>query len=140
MKGKLLRTICAAGALLSICAATGCNMEEMSSLKDISRPYVGEYKCRKLQMAGQDELDHFEYIKLDLDYSGKFQVSCQDINGNEDTYDGTYKISEEEATVTLTSNAGGKEQSFVFPYEKGKVIMQLLFNEKLLYAEFSMVE
>lgn len=125
---------------MSICAAAGCNVDEMSSLKDISRPYVGEYKCRKLQMGDEDELKNFEYIKLDLDYSGTFQVSYQDLNGNEDFYVGTYKISEEKATVTLSSKAGGKEQSFVFPYEKGRVIMQLHFNEKLLYAEFSMVE
>lgn len=140
MKRKLLGIFLAVQVVIGICAITGCNMNEMSSLKDISRPYVGEYKCRKLQMGGEDELKNFEYIKLELDYSGTFQVSSQDLNGKEDFYDGTYKISEEEATVTLSSKAGGKEQSFVFPYEKGKVIIQLHFNEKLLYAEFSMVE
>ena len=125
-----------------ICAlvAAGCDISEMSSLKDLSRPYAGEYKCRKLQLGSEDVLGQFEYVKLDLAYGGAFILYWRDTSGGENAYEGKYKLSEENSTVTLSSEAGGKEMTYVFPYTEGKVTMELLFNEKLLLAEFSMVE
>ena len=35
---------------------TGCSAEDMSSLRDISRPYAAEYKCKKLQLGGEELL------------------------------------------------------------------------------------
>ena len=125
-----------------ICALifAGCDISEMSSLKDISRPYAGEYKCRKLQLGSEDVLEQFEYVKLNLAYGGAFILYWRDLNGGENAYEGEYKLSVENSTVTLSSEAGGKDVTYVFPYTEGKVTMELLFNEKLLYAEFSMVE
>ena len=115
-------------------------MDEMSSLRDISRPYVGEYKCKRLQFGGEDELERFEYIKLELKYGGTFRCSYLDTQGNEGEYSGKYKISEENAEITLSAVSGGEEKKFVFPYKKGSVLVTEQLNGKLLFAEFSMVE
>lgn len=138
MKKGFFSVLFAVIALTSMLAA-GCSVSEMSSLKDISRPYVGEYKCKRLQLGGEDELDRFKYVKLNLAYGGGFTLSYLDTNGNEGAYEGKYKIAEEDETVTLSVESGGKEMTYVFPYNKGKVIFNLLFHEKLLYAEFSML-
>lgn len=135
---KIFRVV--ATVLFGICALTGCDLERTSSLKDISRPYVGEYKCKKLQIGGEEELSRFESVKLELTYDGKFCLTYEDTQGGEGAYAGKYTLSEENASLAMTSDEGGKAQTYVFPYENGKVEMRLLFREKLLYAVFSMVD
>lgn len=120
--------------------SSGCDLEEMTSLKDISKPYVGEYQCRKLTLAGEDELDRFEEVKLNLGYDGKFQLSYVDAEGGEDAYEGSYTLYTAQSTVKFSAETQGKEATYVFPYERGKIVMELLMNGKLLYAEFSMLE
>lgn len=127
-------------AFLGICLFSGCDLSEMSSLRDVSRPYVGEYKCKKLQLGGEDYSGDFEFITLALTYDGAFKLKYADVNGGEGAYQGTYKISEEQKTVTLSSPSRGKEETYVFLYEKGKIVMTLPMGEKLLYAEFSMAQ
>ena len=115
-------------------------MDESSSLRDISKPYVGEYKCRKLQLGGESALERYQYVNLELTYEGSFKLSFLDTDGNEGSYEGAYKISEEDGEILLLASSGGEEKKFIFPYEKGKILMREQFNEKLLFAEFSMVE
>ncbi len=117
---------------------SGCDVENMSSLKDISKPYVGEYKCRKLQLGEEDELKKFESVKLNFAPEGTFTLTAVDLMGNESAYDGEYEFAEN--GVYLYANSGAKTERYLFPYEKGAVQMNLLFHEKLLQAQFTMVE
>ena len=116
----------------------GCNVDDMTNLKDVSRPYVGEYKCKELTFGGEDRLKEFESVKLNFDFDESFCLRAVDLNGNESTYAGSYKFTENQ--VTLSASVGGEEKTYVFPYESGAVHMQLLFREKLLYARFSMID
>lgn len=122
---------------LALFAATSCDVNEMSTLRDISRPYAGEYQCKKLQLGGEDLLPRFEFIKLKLDAYGKFALSYADCEGGESGYSGGYRI--EDGEITFTAAAEGAERSYVFPYDEGTVRIRLLMGEKLLYAEFSAV-
>ena len=117
---------------------TGCSMDEMTDLKDISQPYLGEYKCKELRFGEEDRLKEFESVKLTFSSDDTFILRATDLNGTERTYEGKFKFRDNE--VQLSANAGGEEETYVFPYEKGAVHMRLLFNEKLLYARFTMVE
>lgn len=114
---------------------SGCKVEEMSTLRDISRPYAGEYKCRKLTLGGQDLLGRFDYLKLNLNYFGKFRLTYAEVSAGEGEYSGTYEAREEE--IAFCASAGGEKKRYVFPYESGTVRVELLLGEKLLYAEFS---
>ena len=118
--------------------AAGCSMDEMTDLKDISQPYVGEYKCKELRFGEEDRLKEFESVKLTFGPDDAFILRATDLDGTERAYEGKYKFTDNE--VKLSANFGGEEQTYVFPYEKGAVHMRLLFNEKLLYARFTMVE
>ena len=39
---------------------TGCSVSDMSSLTELSRPYVGEYACEELRLGEEDMLCRFE--------------------------------------------------------------------------------
>lgn len=130
---KLFCALALAGALL----CSGCHAEKMSSLKDISRPYAGEYRCKKLLLGGEDLLGNFDYLKLQLDGSGTYRLFYAG-DGGEGEQTGEYDLSPEEGTVTLRARSGNGEKTYVFPYRKGKISLGLQFREKFLYAEFSM--
>lgn len=119
-------------ALLCALCLTGCDVEKMSSLKDISRPYAAEYKCKKLQLGGEDLLGGFDYVKLRLGYGGDYTLFYAGEEG-EGEQSGTYELSSDEGKITM--HGGGK--TYIFPYEKGTVRIQLQFQDRLLLAEFS---
>ena len=41
------------------------NMQE-STLKDIAKPYLGEYECKSAQLGEKDCLEQFSYVRLEL--------------------------------------------------------------------------
>lgn len=123
--------------VLSLAAAllfTGCDVNEMTTLKDLSRPYAAEYKCRKLQLGGQDLLSGFEWIKLTLRPDEMFSLRYREADGGEGGYEGEYELDEEQERITLRAQNGAKH---VFPYRNGAIALELLFNGRLLYAEFA---
>lgn len=134
MNRKIL--FCAA-ALCCALFCTGCDIEEMNTLRDVSRPFAGEYKCRKLSLGGEDLLPRFEYIKLELGYFGDFTLKYVDEQKGEGEYGGKYEMGEN--TVLFRTDAGGEEKKYVFPYESGAVLVELPLGGKLLLAEFRAV-
>ncbi len=129
-----MRKLC--GALLLACALlTGCDVGEMSSLKDISRPYAAEYRCKKLLFGSDDLLGRFDDVKLTLSGDGSFTLSYAESGGKTGEFSGGYRLDGE--TISFSFPAEGKERSIAFRYEHGAVILQYLLGGKLLYAEFS---
>ena len=127
------KIFCTLGLLCALLFA-GCDVEEMSSLRDISRPYAGEYKCQKLSLGGEDMLSRFDYLKLDLRASGDFTLKYADTEEGKGEYSGKYEMKED--AIIFRADAGGEEKSYPFRYEKGAVIIELPFGGKLLLAEF----
>lgn len=128
----------AAFVLTGISVFSGCKAGEMTELKDISKPYVGEYKCRELRLGSEDMLEKFEFVKLDLKPGGKFTLTSSESSGKESEYDGEYEFTDE--GVFFYSDSGYGRERFLFPYEKGAVEMSLRLKGKLLFARFTMVE
>lgn len=124
-------------AVFLFCALflTGCDVKEMSSLRELSRPYVGEYRCNKLTLGGEDLLGRFEAIKLTLTYFGDFTLCYTDMWKGEGEYSGRY-LAEEDSVLFLIPS-GGEEKRYRFPYEEGKILVDLPLGEKLLHAEFA---
>lgn len=140
MKQILIRLAVFLSVLTCAPMLTCCNVTEMSSLKDISRPYAAEYTCKRLQIGERDALGDYEYIKLDLKYGKKFECRYRSKDGAEGAYAGTYEIPDGEESVKFTAMENGEEKSYVFPYREGKVMVGLLFRGQILYGEFSAVE
>lgn len=134
-----MRSILCTAALACCLLLSGCNVNEMSSLRDLSRPYAGELKCAKLQLGNEDFLSEFEFVKLKLGYFGDFRLFYKTALGEEGEYTGAYRVKEDE-TIEFSVNSGGEEKKFFFPYRNGTVTVALPMGEKLLLAEFSLVD
>lgn len=113
---------------------SGCDFDERSTLRDISKPYAAEYRCRKLLLGGEDELPSFSVLKLTLGYYGAFTLAYESADGNRGEYTGTYTVDGESGTVTF---AAGEGKRYRFPFRGGTVYIELPLGEKLLHAEFS---
>ena len=129
------KSFCACFLGFCLLFLTGCDVQKMSSLRDISKPYAAEYHCKKLQIGGEDMLDRFETVKLNLRYDGKFSLTFTDTDDHTASYDGAYTF--DENGVTLIKKVGAREEAHTFPYEKGVIYIDFPLGEKLLLAEFT---
>lgn len=122
----------------SLFALTGCDVSQMSSLPELSKPYTGFYECETLSYGGEDALTKFESVMLELDYSGKFQLSYRTENGNTGKYGGTYSMDLEAEEITFSAHAGLRSVSRSFAYRDGTILVEMPINGKLLYAVFKL--
>ncbi len=120
------------------CLAACERAEDMSSLKDISHPYAGMYKCEKISIGGRDLTDRFQKLSLELKGDGNFLISYLTAEGSEGGYGGTYQIDEERKEITFSGKEGARQRAFTFPYEKGAVRIDYNLFGNLLHAEFRM--
>ena len=123
-------------AFLCLFVLCGCEVENMSSLPDLSRPYLGVYECEELSLGGEDMTQKFEFVRLELLYGGNFQLSYRTATGSEGGYSGEYEMKED--NITFTAQYGVLRRSFTFPVEKGSIFIDYNLNGRLLHAQFKM--
>ncbi len=133
--GNMKKALCMCLVTLCLLLFTACDLQEMSSLKDISRPYEGEYQCETLTLDGEEMIDRFEYIRLSLE-EDKFTLRARDEHGLNYSYQGNYRY--DDNRFTFTGKFGIRELSREFPYKNGVLFLDLPFGGKLLHAEFSL--
>ena len=116
----------------------GCNVSEMGSLPELSKPYVGVYECEELSLGGEEMLGKFEKIQLELEYKGDFTLSFLTLEGMEGEYEGEYEVSVADEELKLSMTSAGAEKSFYFRMEKGEILLDYNLGGKLLHAVFTM--
>ena len=116
---------------------TACDVSEMGTLSDLSKPYTGFYECESIYLGGDDYTEHFDDLRLELGYDGKFELSYRDKNGGKGSYRGTYSADPEAGEITFSAQMGLARKSFTFPMEKGKIYVDYMLRGKLLHAVFA---
>lgn len=125
---------CFAPLFLAAALLCGCSVSEMSTLRELSRPYTGEYACETLTYAGRDLLEGYEYIRLTLDYGGEAKLGWKKTSGGEGERRFDYRAEIEEGRIAFTDGAHTR----TFAYEDGAVCIELILCGRLLYARFAM--
>ena len=132
-KGFILTgLLCACVMLMS-----ACNVSEMGTLSDLSKPYSGFYECESIYLGSDDYTEHFDYVRLELQYGGTFKLSYRDKNGGKGSYGGTYSANPEAGEITFTAMLGLSRKSYTFPMEKGKIYVDYMLRGKLLHVVFA---
>ena len=127
-----------ASACLSLFLLGGCDVSEMGSLPELSKPYVGVYECEKLTLGGEEMLEKFEKIQLELEYKGDFTLSYLTLEGMEGEYEGEYEVSVDDEEIKLAMTSAGEEKQFYLRMEKGEILFDYNLGGKLLHASFKM--
>lgn len=122
-------------ALMGLC---GCNVENMSSLTEISKPYVGIYECEELSIGGVEQREAYKKLKLELDAEGRFALTYATTEGQKGEYHGHYKIDPENEEITFYSYAARRSHTFVFPMKNGSISIDYNLGGKLLHGVFKL--
>ena len=105
------------------------------SLKDITKPYTGIYKCTEARFAEQDYLNRFEEIAIELKSNGDFLLYYREKGCASKTEKGRYVYDKENKTITFEAGANGFFKR-AFPLENGVLTMDIRFAEKNLILQF----
>ncbi len=126
MRNILFAVFCLLGGCFTL---TGCDVATMSTLQELSRPYVGEYRCEQLTVGGRDFLGKKD-LRLALEQDGTFELFFAGKNRSE--ISGNYEVSEGGEQISFT--AGNHSRSF--PIYDGAICIELPLGSRLLYAQF----
>ena len=119
-------------------ALGACSMEEMSSLREFSRSYAGEYECVEATLGGRDLLKYFRYVILFLNRDGTFTVSARTKTGIEGAKAGSYECDTEKGEILLRAERGGKTYEKRCAYVNGSFAVSHSFNGRELVLKFRM--
>ncbi len=126
--------------VLFACAALlcGCDVREMSTLPELSKPYTGIYECTELSLGGKDALGRFEFVRLELKGDETFALTYRTAEGGEGSMEGEYTMDLERSEVTLAKKTVMRTVSHVFAVEDGTIYGDMNLNGQLLHAAFAM--
>lgn len=105
------------------------------SLKDITKPYLGEYECKSATLGEQEFLDEFSLIKLELKSDETFLLHYQPKDGAKKTETGKYKYDKDKQEIcfSLDRNSALKRK---FPLKKGIITIDFKLGTKQLIMKF----
>lgn len=131
MKKQVLKSSVFAGILSLFLLFPGWKQQ---TLKEITKPYLGEYECKQATFDGEDYLKDFSYIRLELKAENMFELSYADKENHKGKTTGKYVYDPQRKVLTLESEKGGIKKSF--PLKDGEICITIFFGDKTLAMKF----
>ncbi len=116
---------------------SACDVSEMTTLAEISRPYAGVYVCEELTLGGKDMLPYFDSIELELGYDGTFTLSYA-TPFSDGEYSGGYEVSPDGDEIRLLVPSRGRDLPRTFSFEGGALAIEHNLGGRLLFAKFAL--
>lgn len=132
MKRHIIKSTVLAG-LLSLIASASC--AQNSELVDITKPYLGEYECKRIQLGEEEFSQRFDYIKIELKADETFVLRYREKEGQDKKTTGTYAYDKEKQEITFASDTGAMLKR-PFSLKNGKIIIHLPLGNKNILVEF----
>ena len=104
-------------------------------LKDVTKPYLGEYECLEARFGGTDYLEDFSYITIELKDDETFILHYEKRNGEKKQERGYYRYDKKRQVITLYA----KERSFLkleTPLKDGAFDIIVKMGSKTLHMKF----
>jgi hypothetical protein len=105
------------------------------SLKEIAKPYLGEYECKEIVWRDEEYSDRFDALTLELKPKGEFLLHYKEKDGNRRVEKGKYLYDEEEKILTLIGGFGGAFKR-EFPLVDGVLTVSVPIGGDLLVIKF----
>ena len=100
-----IKTLCA-GLLAMIVLLFACafTIDENSSIKELTHPYMNTYECTRATLGDADLLEEYEYFRIIIGENEKLEVLMKKKGEQEQSFASTYKF--DEHTRELTAEIG----------------------------------
>ena len=129
---KVKYAICAGLSALALLFSACGN----STLKDVTKPYLGEYECKSATLGETEYVDDFSFIRLELKQNGEFTLYYSHKNGKNGEESGSYLYDKNEKTITLTYGEVGVLKR-KFPLKNGEIYVTLPIGSQTLSMKFA---
>ncbi len=135
--GKIIRK----GAVLAACIVIfavfcGFKVSELSSLREFSSPYLGEYECTEALLGGKDILKMFKTVTLTLEKEGRFTIVAKSKAGVRSEKSGTYAYEEETSELVFRAERKGKTYEKRAKLENGSFTVSQSLSGRELVLRF----
>ena len=106
-----------------------------NGLKDITKPYLGQYECKLATLDGINCLKQFDYIRLEIKQDGTFVLNFCEKTKGKDVIKGAYEYERETSSILFKI---GKNQGYQrrFPIKNGVLYIVVPFGGKTLSMTF----
>ena len=132
MKRNMLKSSILAGISTVIALLSGV---KDVSIKDVEKPYLGEYICKEAKLGDEDLLEDFQYITLDLKADNSFVLFYRKKGEKGHEEKGEY-LYDAKRKVLVLQGASRKALNVELPLEKGQFVVIARVGRKTLRVTF----
>lgn len=132
---KRIKLYCAATLVSLFTFLSAPSVLSLGTLKEISTPYVGEYKCKALRIGSKQF--SADGVRLQLSADGKATLYWKTAFGKEQSQSYAYEYNEEEGTFHVSVTLGKEKKNFKIPYRGGEIEIAETLAGKAIFAKFS---
>ena len=106
------------------------------NLKEITKPYLGEYECQSATLGDTDLATYYKSIVLDLKKDGTFFLTITDKMGKKHAQSGKYAYDEQTGMLTFcdSANGGFKRECAL---DKGECCLTVPVGGKMVRIKFA---
>ena len=104
-----------------------------STLKDIAKPHLGQYECKRAQLGDKDCLENFSYIRLELTDKENFILYYKEKEGKQKEIEGKYVYDKNRSVLTFSDKKGVFKREF--PLDKGILTISMPLGDKILILQ-----
>ena len=130
-----MKMYCAAALVSMMVLFSTPSVLALGTLKELSTPYVGEYRCTQLRI-GKREFPT-DGVRLELSGDGEAKLWWKNALGKEQSCVYTYVYDEPSGELLVTVPIGKEEKIFKIFYESGEIIIAESLTGKGFFAKFS---
>ena len=106
------------------------------SIRDVNKVYLGEYQCETIMLGGEERLDEFRDMVLELRQDNQFELRYKLKNGYKGKQTGSFVYDDQKQTLMLTMGGNG-EWKREFPIKKGRIHVSVPIGNEILYIRFT---
>ncbi len=135
MKKRIIPIILiAAVCILSLCAF---KIDTSSSIKSLTHPYINSYECIFATLGGDDFLDDYEYIRINILDAKELEVSFKKINGKKHSYKTNYTCDDQTGELEAEIGILGFRFKQKTKIRNGKFVLSMPILTKQLIMKFA---
>ena len=132
MKKYWIRTPLLAGlATLLLALPIG----KQDGLKEIVKPYLGEYECVEAKLNSMDYLERFSSVSLELRKDGEFILYYQESGAKKHKIRGQYRYDAKKESIVFSSARGAFQREF--PLKQGVLTISFPVHGDIVVLKFT---
>ena len=111
--------------------------QKSDSVKEITKPYLGVYRCEKILVGDEDKISRFRYLEIELNEDGSFFLRGKERVGKRFEKKGSYTFDTKSGEFEVTALKNMPLKKIGGKYEKGKLTVTACLGQKMLVLVFS---